>query len=325
MTCTRPAIATSLMACLLWTPMPALAQDVAGPRNWNWGGADQRGAGNLITPESILDALSLVSEGEVIELSHEVAVGAPFMPGIQPEYALQMHLTSGPSAEMFAEQAGATNSLGVNLERIELTMHVGTHIDAIGHVSIGDTLYAGASGASSVTDAGLTHGGIETAPPFITRAILLDVAAFKGLARLEAGYGITPDDLAGTARAQGVQVTEGTIALVHTGSDDTFLNDPVAHATSSPGLTVDAARWLSSRGVIAVGGDNHALEVQPSEAEGWVFPVHQHFIVNQGIYIIENMKLDELAERRIYESTVIILPTKFRGATGAPVRIIALR
>ena len=115
------------------------------------------------------------------------------------------------------------------------------------------------------------------------------------------------------------------IALVHTGSDDTFLNDPVAHAASSPGLTLDAARWLSSRRVVAVGGDNQTLEVQPGEEEGVLFPVHQHFIVNQGIYIIENMKLDELAERRIYESTVIILPMKFRGATGSPVRIIALR
>ena len=142
---------------------------------------------------------------------------------------------------------------------------------------------------------------------------------------MEAGYGITPDDLAGTARAQGVEVGEGMIALVHTGSDDTFLNDPVAHAASSPGLTLDAARWLSSRRVVAVGGDNQTLEVQPGEEEGVLFPVHQHFIVNQGIYIIENMKLDELAERRIYESTVIILPTKFRGATGSPVRIIALR
>ena len=44
-----------------------------------------------------------------------------------------------------------------------------------------------------------------------------------------------------------------------------------------------------------------------------------------GIYLIENMKLDELAERKIFESTVIMLPTRYRGATGSPVRVIALR
>ena len=82
---------------------------------------------------------------------------------------------------------------------------------------------------------------------------------------------------------------------------------------------------LSSRNVIAVGADNHAVEVMPPEVEGLVFPVHQHMLVNQGIYLIENMKLDELAERKIYESTVIMLPTRYRGATGSPVRVIALR
>ena len=73
-----------------------------------------------------------------------------------------------------------------------------------------------------------------------------------------------------------------------------------------------------------MGGDNHGLEVQPGETASQVFPVRQHLLVNQGIYIIENMKLDELADRGAYESTLIMLPTKFKGATGSPVRIIAL-
>ena len=317
-----------LLACVtawvLSSPWTALAQDTAGPRNWSWGSGDEQGAGNLITPQSILDALSLVSQGEVIELSHEVVAGAPLIPGLQPPFGLRMHLTTGASVQMFAQDMGATNGVGVNLEQVELTMHVSTHVDAIGHVSIGNTLYGGASGEESVSDNGLSYAGIEKAPPFIARAILIDLAAYKGVGRLDAGYAIQPEDLEGALRAQGVDVSEGTIVLIHTGSDETFLEDPEAHAASSPGLSLDAARWLSSRRVIAVGADNHALEVQPGETPGVLFPVHQHLIVNQGIYIIENMKLDELAERRIFESTLIMLPTKFKGATGAPVRIIAL-
>ena len=212
----------------------------------------------------------------------------------------------------------------MNLEQIELTTHVGTHIDALGHASIGDTLYGGASGEESVSDNGLSHGGIEKAPPFIARAVLIDVAAYKGVDRLDPGYAIQPEDLEGALQVQGVGVSEGAIVLIHTGSDETFLEDPEAHAGSTPGLSLDAARWLSSRRVVAVGADNHALEVQPGETLGVLFPVHQHLLVNQGIYIIENMKLDELVERRIFESTLIMLPTKFKGATGAPVRIIAL-
>ena len=235
-----------------------------------------------------------------------------------------MHLTTGTSVQMFAQNMGATNGIGVNLEQVELTMHVSTHIDAIGHISIGNTLYGGATGDASVSENGISHGGIEKAPPFIVRAILIDVAAYKGVDRLDPGYAIQPDDLEGALQRQGVDVSEGTIVLIHTGSDETFLETPEAHAASTPGISLDAARWLSSRRVIAVGGDNHALEVEPGEMPGVLFPVHQHLIVNQGIYIIENMKLDELAERQIFESTVIILPTKFKGATGAPVRIIAL-
>ncbi len=312
-------------AWIVSTPWTALAQDTLGPRHWPWGSGDERGAGNLITPESILEALSQVTQGEVIELSHDVAEGAPLMPGLQPPYGFRMHLTTGASVQMFAQDMGATNGIGVNLEQVELTMHVSTHVDAIGHISIGNTLYGGASGEESVSDSGISHGGIEQAPPFIARAVLIDVAAYKGVDRLDPGYGIQPEDLEGALQAQGVDVSEGTIVLIHTGSDETFLENPEAHAASTPGLSLDAARWLSSRRVIAVGADNHALEVEPGETPGVLFPVHQHLIVNQGIYIIENMKLDELAERRIFESTLIMLPTKFKGATASPVRVIALR
>ncbi len=301
-----------------------VAQDVTGPRHWPWPSGDQRGAGNLMTSESILAALSQVTQGEVIELSHEIAEGAPFIPGVQPPYRLRMHLTSDRTVESFAQDMGATNQIGINLERVEMTMHVGTHIDAIGHISVGDTLYAGASGDEGVSDTGISHGGIEKAPPFIARAVLIDVAAYKGVEQLDAGYAITPEDLEGALEAQDVTLSEGIIALIHTGADETFLNDPEAHAGATPGLSLDAARWLSSRRVVAVGGDNHALEVQPGETPGVVFPVHQHLIVNQGIYIVENMELDELAKRRIFESTLIMLPTKFKGATGTPVRVIAL-
>ena len=247
------------------------------------------------------------------------------MPGLQPPYELSMHVTTGQREELFTQGMGATNGIGVNLELIGMTSHVSTHIDALGHIGIGDTLYGGASANESVSDGGLSHGGIEQTPPFITRAVLIDVAAYKGVDRLDAGYAIQAADLEGALQAQGVDVSEGIIVLIHTGSDDTFLNSPDAHAASSPGLSLDAARWLSRHRVVAVGADNHALEVQPGEVDGVLFPVHQHLLVNQGIYIIENMKLDELAERRVFESTLIMLPTKFTGATGAPVRIIALR
>jgi kynurenine formamidase len=94
-----------------------------------------------------------------------------------------------------------------------------------------------------------------------------------------------------------VAVLEGSIVLIHTGASRTFLQDPVNHAHTTPRIGLEAARWLSSRNVIAVGADNHAVEVMPPEVEGLVMPVHQHMVVNQGIYLIENMKLATGARR----------------------------
>ena len=309
---------------LVASVLPLGAQQATGPRSWSWGPDDELGAANQITSESILEALAAVQKGDIIELSHEVVEGAPFIPGLQPEYKIGMHLTSPATVEMFAEQFSATNGIGINLERIEMTTHVGTHIDAIGHISEADTLYGGASGDETVSSSGLGHGGIEKAPPFIARAVLIDVAGYKNVQGLEAGYAITPEDLEGALKRQKSKVIEGAIVLIHTGADETFVSTPEEHAKSTPGINLEAARWLSSRRVVAVGADNHAVEVEPGKIPGVAFPVHQHFITNQGVYMIENMKLDELAERRIYESTVIILPIKFKGATGSPVRVIAL-
>ena len=95
-----------LTAAIASTPWTALAQDTVGPRDWRWGAGDEQGAGNLITPNSVLDALSQVTRGEVIELSHDIAEGAPFMPGLQPPYALRMHLTSDASIQIFAQDIG---------------------------------------------------------------------------------------------------------------------------------------------------------------------------------------------------------------------------
>ena len=317
-----------VFALLLWVSSiasPAAAQDALGPRSWPWGNEDQIGAANRITRASILEALGQVRHGEVIELSHEIAEGAPVIPGVQPPYVFGMYLTAERSIDMFSRDMGATNRIGVNLERIEMTTHVSTHLDAIGHISIGEEMYGGVPLLMGVLDRGLLHAGIEKAPPFIARAILIDVAALKGVAMLEPGYVIGPKDLEDALEQQGVAVLEGSIVLIHTGASRTYLQDPINHAHSTPGIGLEAARWLSSRSVIAVGADNHAVEVMPPEVEGLVFPVHQHLLVNQGIYLIENMKLDELAERKIFESTVIMLPTRYRGATGSPVRVIALQ
>ena len=115
-------------------------------------------------------------EGRVYDVSHEISVGAPFMAPNQTPFLLSIWASWRDSIKR-RRAMGATNDAGANVERIEMTAHVGTHIDALGHFSKGDRLYNGLSAADTVTDWGLQRLGIEHAPPMITRAVLLDVAA----------------------------------------------------------------------------------------------------------------------------------------------------
>lgn len=295
-----------------------------GPDHWVWGEGDEIGAGNLMTPDSILAALDQVKKGEIIDLSHDVAMGNPSIPPIQLPYVMTLSSTAANSERMIRNGFGAENGIGFYLERIEMTTHVSTHIDALGHATIHAELYGGIPAPVGADDFGLCHAGIEKAPPFIARGVVIDVAGYKKTKFLKPGYAITPTDLEGALKRQKVSIKKGVIVIIHTGWGHKFWSDPVAYAHGYPGIGLDASKWLAAHEVVAVGADNMALEVFPCEDPKVIFPVHQHLITRQGIYIIENVKTDEIVERKLWQSTIVILPTKFRGATGSPVRIIAL-
>ena len=168
-----------------------------------WGADDQIGAGNLLTVERRLAALRSVNEGRVYDLSHEIGANAPFLLPNQTPFLLSMWASWRDSIKR-RRRAGMRNDAGSNVERAEMTMHVGTHIDALGHFSIGDRLYNGLSAAETVTDWGLDKLGIEHAPAIIARGVLLDLAGLDGGQFLEPGRAIQPDDLARAADAAGV-------------------------------------------------------------------------------------------------------------------------
>jgi len=317
-------LSSTLAASLLLSSQVASAEVDLGENNWNWGKDDVRGAGNLMTASSIKAALSAVENGEIIELSHDVAMGAPYINPIQTPYVITLARTSKNMENFLRDNLGATNKVGFYLERIEMTTHVSTHIDALGHVTIAAELYNGLDREDAASDIGLNHNGIDKSPPFIATGILIDVAAYKGVENLEAGYAITAADLQGALKKQGTTIPKGAIVFVHTGWGKNFTAKPQHYAHTGPGIGIEASKWLASKQVVAIGADNMALEVTPGEDPKVVFPVHQHLLVKQGIYIIENVKSDELAAKKRYESTVIMLPTKFKGATGTPLRIIAV-
>jgi kynurenine formamidase len=298
--------------------MPPVAHDHS-----RWGPTDQIGAGNLLTAERRCAALASVREGRVYDVSHEISMSAPFLVPNQTPFLLSIWASWRDSIKR-RRKMGAMNDAGANVERIEMTAHVGTHIDALGHFSKGDRLYNGLSAADTVTDWGLEKLGIEHAPPMITRGILLDIAGLDGGVHLNPGRVVTPGDLARAADKAKVAIDPGDIVMIRTGWGRYFEKDNVRYLAGEPGIDLPAARWLTQQGVVAIGCDNMAVEVLPNPDKAVSMPVHQHALAEAGVYLIENLALDELARDGLASFCFILLATKFRGATGSPVRPVAL-
>ena len=289
-----------------------------------WGRGDQLGAGHLLTPERTLAALRSVRDGRIIDLSHTIEIGAPRMAPNQSPYHIQAGPTSAGSIRR-RRKMGATNDAGSNLERMELTTHVGTHIDALGHFTIGDRMYGGYSAAQTVDDFGLANLGIEHCPPIVTRGVCLDVSRLDGGDHLGPGRAVTAGDVEKAAQAAGIAIQAGDVVIVNTGWGRFFMTDNERYVHGEPGLDLDAARWLTSRDVVAIGADNMALEVLPGTKHPEVImPVHQHCLAEAGVHIIENLALGEIVAAGVATFCLMLAPVKFKGATGCPVRPVAV-
>jgi kynurenine formamidase len=289
-----------------------------------WPAGDQTGAANLLTPETTLAALAMAKQGRLIDLSHVIEFGAPLIPPNQTPYLLTAASTSRNTMRYRASQ-GATNEVGANLERIEMTMHVGTHIDALGHFTIGDRMYGGYSADETVGDRGLANLGVEHIPSIVTRGLCMDLSGLDDSDHLEAGRPITADDLKRWCDSRDVAPQPGDAVFVNTGWGRFFMVDNARYVAGEPGLEIGAARWLTEQGVVAIGVDNMAVEVLPGvEHPRIIMPVHQHCLVEAGVYLIENIVLDELIAAGVESFCFIVLPAKFKGATGCPVRPVAV-
>jgi kynurenine formamidase len=204
--------------------------------------------------------------------------------------------------------------------------HNGTHIDALCHQAEGMQLCGGTPVNGTVqTSTGFTALGAETIAPIIARGVLLDVAGHRGVACLPFESVISRADLEAVAAAQGTSIARGDVVLVRTGAGALWDSPPDYHRAA--GVGGDASAWLAGLGVRAVGADNIAWDLDSPRIDpttGTSLPGHVILLVQHGIHIVENLNLEELARDRVYEFTFICLAPKFRGATGAPVRPVAI-
>ena len=185
-------------------------------------------------------------------------------------------------------------------------------------------LYGDVPAESVETAAGFTKLGIETVPPLLGRGVLLDVAGWKGVARLPDRYSISADELKACAAAQGVDLRTGDVLLVRTGFD-TLWHDEAAYLRAA-GVAKSGSLWAAERGVVAVGADNMSWDV-PDERDpetGSTLFGHLYLLPQKGIYIIENLNLERLAAERRWAFAFVGISLKLNGATGSPLRPLAL-
>ena len=159
----------------------------------------------------------------------------------------------------------------------------------------------------------------------IARGVLIDVAALKGVDTLGDTYEITPQDLQQALQRQNVQLQPGDAILINTGWHKLWAKDNARYNKSCPGIGVAAAEWLAKQDPMLVGADNGPVEVNPNPDTQISLPVHQIMLVVNGIHILENLKLDELSSKKVYEFAFVMQPLKAQGFSGSTVAPVAIR
>ncbi|MER1995578.1 MAG: cyclase family protein [Arthrobacter sp.] len=262
--------------------------------------------------------LEAVEKGLVsVDLGRQLRVGMPQSPN-HPQF---WHTLPRRHGDMVREDGGsAANDL------ISTGTHVGTHIDALAHVSQDGKLHGGADAGQSCLGGKYVEHGVHTIEPMVRRGILLDAARHLGQDILDGGYEITVEDLMGCLEAGGLELRPGDVVLIRSGWGRRFAEGSayVGGESGVPGISEAAARWLAAAGIHAAGADTIAFERLAPGGGHATLPAHRVFLVEHGIYIIEAMDLEELSERRILEFTFLLVPLNIYGATGSPVRPLAL-
>jgi kynurenine formamidase len=255
----------------------------------------------------------------VFDLEQPRFAGMPIHPAHKPGYHYALHRRHRDTYRpgQFGPRSGSSGIL-------TMMEHSGTHIDALSHQACDLHFYRGVAVDRTERADGYTEYGAETIAPLLGRGVLLDVAGWKKVGTLPPHYAITDDDLEGCARDAQVVVERGDVLLVRTGSA-TLWNDEAAYLTAA-GVSKSGNIWAADRGVRAVGADNMAwdcLTEKDPDTHMMLFG-HAHLLVTHGIHIIENLALDELAASGHREFCFVGIPLKFRGATGSPIRPLAL-
>ena len=308
--CVAMVFASTVASAQSWKP-PADSERCPS----KWGATDQRGSANNMKPETVLRAARLIRTGEVIQLGHLLSATLPLSAGRRFEVDTK-RTTMNPQS----------NRRGSNEELVVAEIgQVGTQFDGFAHQTVGNTLYNCFKLDEVSTRTGFTKLGIQNVGALVTRGVLIDVAALKNVEMLPDAYQITVQDLQQALAREKVTLQPGDAVIIHTGYGKLWEKDNARYSRGNPGIGVAAGEWLVRQNPMLVGADTPPVEVNPNPDPQISLPIHQMMLAVNGIHLLENLKLDELAAKRVNEFAFIIEPLKIQGGTGSSVAPIAIR
>jgi len=287
--------------------------------NKQWGAGDQAGGSNWITPEKVLAATALVKTGRVIELGHVYERGMP----LNGSRSYNIFIPSFPTHGPILDRGVVFNDEFVAAE----IGQVGTQFDGPGHVgqrvklADGTTTYAFYNGATTEdmrSPYGLLRNGVENVKPILTRAIYMDLAAYKGVAGLPEKYEITVADVRGTLARQGLKegdIEPGDALLFNTGWWHLW-PDPKIESAPHAYAGAELIAWIIAHKPSMIGSD--------SNFDGPEALVHTEVTMKNGIWNLENMDFAALEKENNYRFMFVFTPLRLKGATGSPGRPIAI-
>src|ERR1700754_2046566 len=310
----RLAFVLSCSVALLGTVGTASAQDWTKSK---WGPNDEIGAANYMKPELVVKAAGLIKTGKTY------ALGIPVTPQTPAYPPRTFKLTIVQPGQAGSPGLGP-NKATYNDDILDTWVGIGSQLDGLGHLGVEHVYYNGNKLADFADPTGLKKLGIEKVPPMVTRGVLLDMAAYYKTDVVKEGTAFNQKEIDEVAKAQGVEIRQGDIVIFHTGWLSLIGKDDARYSKGEPGLGVEGAKYLTSKGVVAIGADTWAVEVLPFEKDT-VFEVHQILLAMNGTYILENMDTAELAKDKGYEFLFVLGQPRWRGGVQSMINPIAIR
>jgi kynurenine formamidase len=284
-----------------------------------WGADDEIGALNMMSETSSFEILKRIASGKVYDLGVDLFTGMPNC----------CAMLGAPDYHFFTTQRPARGDdkelVSYSGDTISTSTHMGTHLDTLNHFGLKGKIWNEVSADDALGPRGWSKSGADKYPPVIARGVLIDVAKSMQVDQLPASYVITASDLQKALKEQGSTLQPGDVVLIRTGLMTHWPDSSKYRMGDQAGLGLDGAKWLVEKNkAMLLGADNFGLESFPSTDKANFAPMHTYLLGQRGVSFLEVVWLEDLAKDKVYEFVFIASALKLRGASGSPVRPIAI-